>query len=276
MKYVKRFRVAPGSKVKLKDIDPTFKDHHKSHKEAAEEIEEYQKKLRVLQELLYADGRCSLLICLQGMDTGGKDGTINHVLGAMNPQGCRVVGFRQPSTEELAHDFLWRIHRATPPKGQVAIFNRSHYEDVLVVRVHNLVPEAVWSHRYNQINAFEKELVDNNTHILKFYLHISKREQLNRFEDRLDDPTKQWKISEADYQERKLWDDYMTAYEDALSRCSTKHAPWFVIPANHKWYRNLAVARIVVEHLEGLGMKHPEPKVDLRHIRREYHAANGA
>ena len=276
MKYVNRFRVAAKSEIKLKDIDPGFKDHHKNHKEAADEVAHYQTKLRELQELLYADGTRSLLICLQGMDTAGKDGTINHILGAMNPQGCRVVGFKQPSAEELAHDFLWRIHRAAPAKGRVAIFNRSHYEDVLVVRVHKLVPHSVWSRRYDEINAFEAELVDGNTHILKFYLHISKGEQLSRFKDRLDDPAKQWKISEADYKERKRWDDYVAAYEDVLSRCSTKHAPWFVIPSDHKWFRNLAIARIVVEYLEGLDMKFPQPSVDLKHIRREYHAAKEA
>jgi PPK2 family polyphosphate:nucleotide phosphotransferase len=232
-----------------------------------------RRKLRALQALLYADGRCSLLICLQGLDAAGKDGTISHILGAMNPQGCRVTGFRQPSIEEQAHDFLWRIHQATPGRGQVAIFNRSHYEDVLVVRVHKLAPHAVWSRRYNQINEFEKELVDGNAHILKFYLHISKKEQLKRFEGRLDDPMKQWKISESDYKEREYWGDYMAAYEEALSRCSTPHAPWFVIPSDHKWFRNLAIARIVVEHLEALDMKLPKPSVDLRHIRREYHAA---
>jgi PPK2 family polyphosphate:nucleotide phosphotransferase len=273
MKYLDRFRVHPGDKVRLKDIDPGFKDHHENHKTAADEIQRDSSKLRALQGLLYADGRCSLLICLQGLDAGGKDGTISHILGAMNPQGCRVTGFRQPSTEELAHDFLWRIHRAAPPKGQVAIFNRSHYEDVLVVRVHNLVPHAVWSHRYDRINGFEKELADGHTHILKFYLHISKDEQLKRFADRLDDPMKQWKISESDYTEREFWGEYMAAYEEALSRCSTPHAPWFVIPSDHKWFRNLAIARIVVEHLEGLDMKLPEPSVDLGHIRREYHAA---
>jgi PPK2 family polyphosphate:nucleotide phosphotransferase len=273
MKYAHRFRVNPGDKVRLRDIDPAFKDHRESHKAAAEEIEHDQKKLRELQELLYADGRCSLLICLQAMDTGGKDGTINHILGAMNPQGCRVTGFRQPSVDELAHDFLWRIHAATPARGQVAIFNRSHYEDVLVARVHNLVPRAVWSRRYDQINAFERELVESNTHVIKFYLHISKKEQLSRFEERLDDPGKRWKISESDYKEREFWGDYMSAYEDALSRCSTPHAPWFVVPSDHKWFRNLAIARIVVEHLEGLDMKVPKPSVDLKHIRREYHAA---
>jgi PPK2 family polyphosphate:nucleotide phosphotransferase len=276
MNYSQRFRVAPGSKVKLQDIDPGFKDHHESHKAAAEEIEQYQQTLLDLQELLYADNGCSLLICLQGLDAGGKDGTINHILAAMNPQGCRVVGFKQPSAEKLAHDFLWRIHRAAPARGEVAVFNRSHYEDVLVVRVHNLVPQAVWSQRYDRINAFEQGLVEHGTHILKFYLHMSKEEQLKRFEERLDDPTKQWKISEADYKERSFWDDYMAAYQEALSRCSTEHAPWFVIPANHKWFRNLAVARIVVEYLEGLNMKHPEPQADSEHIRREYHAAKDA
>ena len=194
---------------KLKDIDPGFKDHHENHKEAAEEIEQDQNEAARAARVALCRWRCSLLICLQGMDTGGKDGTINHILGAMNPQGCRVVGFKQPSVEELAHDFLWRIHQAAPAKGKVAIFNRSHYEDVLVVRVHNLVPEAVWSRRYDQINAFEKGLVEDNTHILKFYLHISKEEQLSRFKERLDDPAKQWKISEADYKERKFWDDYI-------------------------------------------------------------------
>lgn len=273
MKYLDRFRVAPGSKVKLKEIDPAFKDRHEGHKEAASEIEKDRGRLRDLQELLYADGRCSLLICLQGMDAAGKDGTIGHILGAMNPQGCRVAQFRQPSREEQAHDFLWRIHKETPAKGAVTIFNRSHYEDVLVVRVHDLVHESIWSRRYDQINAFEKGLVDEDTHILKFYLHLSKKEQLSRFEARLDTPAKQWKISESDYKERKFWGDYTAAYEDVLSRCSTHHAPWFVIPSDHKWFRNLAIARIVVEYLQGLNMKLPKPSVDLEQIRREYHAA---
>jgi PPK2 family polyphosphate:nucleotide phosphotransferase len=273
MGYIKRFKVNPGDKVRLKDFDPGFKDHHEDRKAAAKEIEHDQQRLRGLQELVYAGARCSLLICLQGLDAGGKDGTISHILGAMNPQGCRVTGFRQPSMDEKAHDFLWRIHRAAPAKGQVAIFNRSHYEDVLVVRVHNLVPRSVWSRRYDRINEFEKELVDGDTHILKFFLHVSKKEQLKRFEDRLDDPMKQWKISESDYKEREFWANYVAAYEEALSRCSTRHAPWFVIPSDHKWFRNLAIARIVVEYLEALDMKLPKPSVDLAHIRREYHAA---
>jgi PPK2 family polyphosphate:nucleotide phosphotransferase len=273
MNYLERFRVRPGTRVKLKEIDPAFKDRHENHNAATEEIEGYQKRLRELQELLYAERRRSLLVCLQAMDTGGKDGTINHVMSAMNPQGCRVAAFRQPSAEEAAHDFLWRVHRVAPARGEIAIFNRSHYEDVLIVRVHHLVPEQVWSRRYERINAFEKGLVEHDTHLLKFYLHISKEEQLKRFKDRLDNPVKQWKISEADYKERSFWDDYMAAYEDALSRCSTEHAPWYVIPADHKWFRNLAVARIVVEHMEGLQMSYPKPTVDLKQIRSEYHAA---
>jgi PPK2 family polyphosphate:nucleotide phosphotransferase len=250
--------------------------HHESHKDAAEEIEQDRQKLRELQERLYADGQCAVLICLQGMDAGGKDGTIRHFLGAMNPQGCSVAQFRQPTPEELAHDFLWRIHKAVPRRGMATIFNRSHYEDVLVVRVHNLVPEGVWSRRYDQINAFERELVESGVQILKFYLHISKAEQLRRFADRLDEPAKRWKISESDYKERKLWGDYTSAYEEALSRCSTDLAPWFIIPSDHKWFRNLAIARIVIEHLEGLHLKFPKPSVDLEHIRSEYHSAKEA
>ena len=276
MNYMQQFKVQPGARVKLKDIDPAFKDGYESHEAADKEIAGFQTRLRELQVLLYAQRRQSLLICLQAMDTGGKDGTISHVLGAMNPQCCRVAAFRQPSAEELAHDFLWRAHRAAPGTGEVVIFNRSYYEDVLIVRVHNLVPEDVWARRYDQINAFEKGLVDHDTHILKFYLHISKEEQLERFKERLDDPNKQWKISEADYQERRFWNDYVLAYEDALSRCGTEHAPWFVIPANHKWFRNLAVARIVVEYLETLNMKYPKATVDIEHIRHMYHRAKDA
>ena len=273
MSYFQQFRVAPDAKVKLKDVDPSFVNGHESGESAAEEIAHCQKRLCELQELLYAERRHSLLICLQAPDTGGKDGAINHVLGAMNPQGCRVAAFKQPSVEELSHDFLWRAHKVAPATGEVVIFNRSHYEDVLVVRVHNLVPKETWSRRYDLINAFEKELVEHDTHILKFYLHISKEEQLKRFKERLDDPSKHWKISEADYKERGFWDEYVKAYEEALSRCSTEHAPWFIIPANHKWFRNLAIASIVVEHLESLKMKFPEPTVNLEHVRREYHSA---
>ena len=276
MNFLQRFKVQPGARMKLQDVDPGFTGDYKNREAAEEEIAQLQNRLRELQALLYARRQESLLICLQAMDTGGKDGTISHVLGAMNPQGCRVAAFRQPSAEELAHDFLWRAHRAAPARGEVVIFNRSHYEDVLIVRVHKLVPEDAWPHRYDQINAFEKGLVEHDTHILKFYLHISKEEQLERFRNRLDDSSKQWKISEADYQERRFWDDYVSAYEDALARCSTKDAPWFIIPANHKWFRNLAVARIVVEHLETLNMKYPKPTVNIERIRHDYYAAKGA
>ena len=272
--YLERFKVRSASHLRLAGIDPAFKDRHENRDAALEETSHFSERLRVLQDLLYAEGRRSLLICLQAMDTGGKDGVINHVLAAMNPQGCRVAHFRQPSPEEAAHDFLWRAHRVAPGRGEVVIFNRSHYEAVLIERVHGLVPKEVWTARYERINEFERALADGGTQILKFYLHISSDEQLARFKQRLDDPAKQWKISEADYAERKLWPQYMAAYEDALSRCNTSCAPWFVIPANHKWFRNLAVARIVTEHLEGLGLTYPKPTVDLAHIRREYHAAS--
>jgi PPK2 family polyphosphate:nucleotide phosphotransferase len=273
MKYVERFRVRPGTAVKLKDIDPRSTGDHDGHKGAAKETEHYRERLRGLQELFYAEGKRSLLICLQALDAGGKDGTITHLLGSMNPQGCNVVPFKQPTAEELAHDFLWRVHRAVPARREVTIFNRSHYEDVLIVRVHNLVPPEVWSTRYDRINSFESGLIEGGTHILKFFLYISKEEQLKRFRDRLDDPGKQWKISDADYRERTYWTEYTAAYEDALSRCSTAAAPWFIIPADHKWFRNLAVGRIVVEYLEGLKMTFPPPSVDIEQIRKEYHSA---
>jgi len=273
MKYDEKFRVKAGSKVRLDRIDAAFKDKHEDQSSAVGEIEKFTQRLRELQYLLYAENKRSLLIILQAMDAGGKDGTINHVLGNMNPQGARVYGFKVPSAEEAAHDFLWRIHQAAPKRGQVAVFNRSHYEDVLVSRVHNLVPKKVWSKRYDLINDFEKNLVDNGTHILKFYLHISADEQLRRFKQRIDDPARHWKISESDYREREYWDDYTKAFEDALGNCSTEHAPWFVIPADHKWFRNLAVSQIVVETLEALKMEFPNPAVDIREVREKYHKA---
>jgi len=272
MNYIQKFRVQPGSKVDLNEIDANFRDQHESHEQALPEIESYDQKLHDLQYLMYAEGKRSLLICLQGRDAAGKDGTINHVLGAMNPQGCTVTGFKVPSRKEAAHDFLWRYHKATPEKGHVAIFNRSHYEDVLVQRVHNMVPKTVWSGRYGHINNFEKLLHDNGTRILKFYLHIDADEQLKRFRKRLMDPTRHWKISEGDYAERPLWDAYTKAFEAALSKCSTKHAPWFIIPSNHKWFRNLAISRIVSETLESLDLKFPEPTVDIEEIKKKYHA----
>ena len=272
MNYVKQFRVKPGTDVDLGKVDAGFKDKHESHEHALPEIEEYTQKLHDLQYLMYAEGKRSLLICLQGRDAAGKDGTINHVLSAMNPQGCTVTGFKVPSKIEAAHDFLWRYHLHTPGTGQVAIFNRSHYEDVLVVRVHNLVPEEVWSRRYEQINDFEKTLANNGTHILKFYLHIDPEEQLERFKLRILDPSRHWKISDGDYAERPYWDAYTKAFEDAMGKTSTKHAPWFIIPSNHKWFRNLAISKIIAETLESLNMRFPEPTADIDAIKQKYHA----
>lgn len=273
MEYSKQFIVEPGGKVKLGDIDPAFKDRHENKASAAAEIEQYRQQLSDLQYRLYAEHQRSLLIVLQALDAGGKDGTIRHVMSAVNPQGCRVACFKKPTGQEIEHDFLWRIHQAVPTKGEIAIFNRSHYEDVLVARVHQLAPEPVWRKRYGHINHFEQLLHDSGVHILKFFLHISKEQQLARFKERLDDPAKRWKISEADYEERQYWADYQNAFEDALSECSTWHAPWFIIPADHKWFRDLAVSQIIVESLEGLQMELPKPTVDIDKIRREYHAA---
>ena len=273
MSYKKMFQVEPGDKLKLDKIDPDFTDKHKKKASAIERLGKYNQKLRELQYLLYAESKRSLLICLQALDAAGKDGAINHVLGNMNPQGTRVHGFKVPSVEEAAHDFLWRIHRRTPAKGEVVVFNRSHYEDVLVVRVHDLVPESVWSKRFDLINDFEKGLIANGTHVLKFFLHISPDEQLRRFKKRIDDPARHWKISESDYSERELWPKYTEAYQDAISKTSTEHAPWYVIPSNHKWFRNLAISKIVVETLESLKMQFPPPTVDLADIQSKYHAA---
>jgi len=274
MDYRKLFVVEPGTRVKLAKIDADFTGKHPSEDHAKSETEKYLKKLNDLQNLLYAEGRHALLIVLQAMDAGGKDGTVRHVLGAMNPQGTTVTSFKQPTAEQLKHDFLWRVHPHAPAKGMVSVFNRSHYEDVLVVRVRKLVPRKVWSRRYDFINDFEKQLRrENDTHIVKFFLHISKEEQLKRFEQRLVDPARNWKISEDDYKEREYWDDYVKAYEEVFAETSTKHAPWYIIPANQKWFRNLAVSQIVAETLEEIGMKMPKAQVDLEMIRRQYHAA---
>jgi len=272
MGFSDRFRVQAKQSVHLHEIDPGYKAEHLNKAEALDETRRYAERLRELQYRLYAENRRGLLICLQAMDSGGKDGTIRHVLGYMNPQGCRVQAFKVPTAKEAAHDFLWRVHQVVPGHGEVVIFTRSHYEDVLVTRVHKLVENNVWRARYQAINAFEKYLSDNGVHILKFFLHISKQEQLRRFRKRLKDPARQWKISEADYSERAYWDDYQHAYEDALSHCSTDHAPWFIVPADHKWSRNLVVSRIVAEYLEGLNMQIPKTTVDLEKIARQYHA----
>ncbi len=274
MDYRKLFLVKPGAKLKLAKLDPGYCGKHVSETQAKAETEKYCGKLNNLQYLLFAEARQSLLIVLQAMDAGGKDGTVRHVMGAMNPAGTRVTSFKQPTAEELRHDFLWRVHPHAPAKGGVAVFNRSHYEDVLVVRVHKLVPKEVWSQRYRIINDFETALYrQNNTHILKFFLHISPEEQLERFRQRLVDPARNWKISEDDYREREYWDEYRKAYEDVFAETSTRHAPWYIIPANHKWFRNLAVSQIVAATLEDLGMQLPKPQVDLEMIRRQYHQA---
>jgi PPK2 family polyphosphate:nucleotide phosphotransferase len=271
MKDKNKYQVAPDTRVRLRDFSPD--DTGGKDKQAAiEETQKLQQRMDELQFQLYAENKRSLLICLQAPDAGGKDGVIRDVITSMNPAGCRVVSFKQPTAEELAHDFLWRIERQAPKRGETVVFNRSQYEDVLIVRVHDLAPKRVWSKRYKEINDFEKRLFDENrTHLLKFFLHISKEEQLKRFKRRLEDPTRQWKISEADYTEREYWNDYQAAYEDALSKCSTEYAPWFVIPSNHKWYRNMVVARIIVETLEKLHVQWPKPTVNLAEIRRKYH-----
>jgi PPK2 family polyphosphate:nucleotide phosphotransferase len=273
MHYREKLGVKPGRKVRIEDLDPGYHGKHESEGDAKKEIEETILELTGLQRLLYGEGKHALLIVLQGLDAAGKDGVCWHIMKAMNPQGTTVVGFKQPTPDELAHDFLWRVHPHAPARGRVAVFNRSHYEDVLVARVHDLVPKSVWSGRYELINDFERMLDEAGTTILKFFLVISKAEQLQRFEKRLDDPARLWKISEGDYQERKYWDQYTKASEDMLDLCSTERAPWYVIPSNHKWFRNLAVARIICETMEDFGMKLPEPTVDLARIRREYHQA---
>ena len=273
MDYRKKFAVEPGKKVRLSRIDPSYTGKHETHDKALPEIQKNVERMDELQYLLYADGSQSLLVVLQALDAAGKDGTIRHVFSGMNPQGTFVYGFKQPSREEAAHDFLWRAHARTPGRGEVVVFNRSHYEDVLVVRVHKLVPHSVWSKRYELINDFETMLSRNGTTILKFFLHISPQEQLARFKQRLDDPSRHWKISESDYSERELWPQYVDAYEDAMKLTSTRHAPWYIIPSNHKWFRNLAVSQIIADTMDEMGLKLPPTGVDIAEIRRKYHTA---
>lgn len=246
MDYV--WKLDSGKKVSLKDFDATYSGKIKKD-DASSELDKYYQELDELQELLYAAGHNAVLIVLQGMDTSGKDGTIAHVMSSINPQGCRVTSFKAPTSDELSHDFLWRVHANTPAKGMMGIFNRSHYEDVLIVRVHNLLPEAEWQANYDHINNFEKLLTGTGTIILKFFLHISKDEQAERLQSREDDKDKRWKINAGDYKERQFWDDYQQAYEDLLEKCSTDNAPWYIVPADRKWFRNLAIARTIVETL---------------------------
>jgi PPK2 family polyphosphate:nucleotide phosphotransferase len=255
-----RYRIKPGSKVILKDFDPNDKGDWQDRKEEGKaELLKLNQELSNLQELLYAGQKHHLLVVIQAMDTGGKDGTIRAVFEGVNPQGVRVANFKAPSAAELAHDYLWRVHAQVPARGELVVFNRSHYEDVLVVRVHNLVPPAVWKKRYDQINEFERLLIEEGTTILKFYLHIDLDEQKARLIERIEDPRKQWKFNPGDLEERKLWNQYMAAFEEMLEKTSTRDAPWYAIPANANWYRNLVVASIIVKTLEGLKMEYPKP-----------------
>ncbi len=262
-----RYRVTPGATVDLKRIETSETGEFKSPKEGKKALKKRRKQLRDLQERFYAWNQKALLIVLQGMDTAGKDGTIKHVMSGVNPQGVTVTSFKVPSSEELAHDYLWRIHKAVPKRSMIGIFNRSHYEDVLVVRVHNLVPPEVWGRRYEQINAFEKILVENDVIILKFFLHLSYEEQARRLQARLDNPEKRWKFSANDLKERALWDDYVAAYTDVLQKCSTPHAPWYIVPADVKWYRNYVVGQIIAETLAEIDPQFPEPEKGLDAIK---------
>ena len=262
--FADRLMVPPGGSVDLARIDATATPGFEGDKEAADvELARLHEELFEFQERLWAERRRSMLIVLQALDGGGKDGVIGNVFTAFNPQGVRVTGFGVPTEEELAHDFLWRVHPHAPGKGRIAIFNRSHYEDVLVVRVGRLAPARVWRPRYSQINDFEKLLVASGTTILKFMLHISRDEQRERFQKRLDNPDKRWKFRLGDLDARARWDEYLAAYNEALARCSPAKAPWFVIPANHKWYRDLAVARIVADSARRMAPRFPEPEEDL-------------
>jgi PPK2 family polyphosphate:nucleotide phosphotransferase len=264
----------PGSRIALCEIDPEHAGACDSYEATMTSIGSYVEEIGRLQYIMHAEGKHSLLIVLQGIDAAGKDSVAHHILRSMNAAGCRLVPFRQPTPLEFRHDFLWRVHRQVPPRGEVVVFNRSHYEDVLFARVHQMVPPLVWLRRYSLINEFEQLLAEaNETTILKFLLHISKAEQLARFKTRLDDPARQWKISESDYAERDYWDAYMAAFEDMLHRTSTPHAPWYVIPANNRLSRDLAISQVIARTLQDLHMKVPEPTVDLRRIREQYHAA---
>jgi PPK2 family polyphosphate:nucleotide phosphotransferase len=256
-------KVCPGDKVRLSHIDPDETGGLDKEK-ASILLQETHQKLDKLQQRFYAEKACSLLIIFQALDTGGKDGAIRKLCSGMNPAGIRITAFKAPTPEELAHDFLWRAHKATPAKGMIAVWNRSHYEDVLVARVHKLVSKKIWKARYDQINRFEQILAENGTRIVKFMLHISKDEQARRIQARIEDPEKQWKLSLADLKERALWPDYAKAYEDAINCCSTDCAPWYVVPANHKWARNLAVARVILSVLEEIDPRYPPLSIDLK------------
>ena len=256
-------KLMPNQVVSLNSLAADGKAYHSDRKKAEKEFRDLRKEFRELQARFYAEDKRKLLIILQAMDAGGKDGTIRAVTQGVNPQGVIITSFKAPSKEEMAHDYLWRVHMAVPARGMIGIFNRSHYEDVLIVRVADLVPEAVWRPRYEQINNFEELLTSSGTTILKFYLHISKEEQRERFQERIDIPEKNWKFSFDDLEKRKQWDDYMAAFEEMLQRTSTETAPWYIIPANQNWYRNLAVERVIVDTLRQLDPQYPPPEGDV-------------
>ncbi len=259
-KMSKAYRIKKGEEFRIKDHSPEDESWWDGGKSSAKkELEKLRGKLDILQHLLWAESKHKLLIVLQAMDAGGKDGTIRTIFQGVNPQGVQVANFKEPTKIELAHDYLWRVHQKTPGNGEIVIFNRSHYEDVLIVRVNELVPKKIWEKRYKQIVDFEKLLTDEGTTILKFFLNITKDEQKERFLERIDDKRKQWKFNPGDVKTRESWDDYMKAYEDAISKTSTDFAPWYVIPSNHNWYRELVITRIIVECLDGLNMKYPKP-----------------
>ena len=260
----KKYLVSGKNKIHLKDFDPNDSSEFNGKKKAGEEaLIEINKEIETLQEQMFAEGKRRLIVLVQAMDTAGKDGIIRHVFEGVNPSGVRVAAFKAPTAVELSHDYLWRVHAQTPGKGEIVIFNRSHYEDVLVVRVRNLAPKEVWSKRYDHIKNFEKMLTDEGTTILKLFLNIDLQEQAQRFLARVEDPTKTWKFNPGDLEERQLWQQYMEAYEDVLNKTSTDYAPWYVIPSNKKWYRNLLVANILRDTLKGFKMSYPEPPADL-------------
>jgi PPK2 family polyphosphate:nucleotide phosphotransferase len=261
-----RYRVDPGVPIRLSDVSPDETEGYESKRDVKSELAGHRRRIAELQARLYAEGRQSLLIVLQAMDTGGKDGAIKHVFKGVNPQGCRVWSFKAPSAEESAHDFLWRYHLRTPSRGMITIFNRSHYEDVLVVRVKGLVPADVWRERYDTICDFERTLARENVVVLKFFLHISKGEQKRRLEARLADPSKHWKFSSNDLKERAYWDDYQRAFEDAVNATSSAYGPWYVVPANKKWYRNLVIARTIADTLEAMAPEFPPAEAGLDRI----------
>ena len=271
---VTKFMIKPGSKVNLNKIDAGYNGELEK-KQAKNELDKIYKKMSRLQYKLYAEKKQALLIILQAMDAGGKDGTIRDVMHGFNPNGCKVTSYRAPNDVELAHDFLWRIHKAVPSKGEIGVFNRSQYGDVLVVRIHNLVPPKQWSKRYEHINDFERMLTDEGTRILKFFLHISKAEQEKRLVRRLDEPLKHWKVDDADFEERKHWNKYTKAYEQILERCSKPWAPWYVIPADRKWYRNWLIGQIITKTMEDMNIRMPKASIDVEKFKEKYGYGKG-